>query len=248
MDVPRIRKNIDMLEGFSVKSLKNQLNEDNKRSQAMISTMKKNFEDLQKEIERLNGKVVNCAQSITNLKNNFGNDDLERENDFVRLLDDKLEACNRDINGDRSESNRGEYSDRGNEGKLDKLKSLQSRKRTIISLINKMVNQFNENNKLIKDANKVAKNEKEMADLITKNKEIQEDCNKIADQIGQAKGFAGEINERLDNPMDPTLLQLKDKFMVKNGVIDECDEVFDSASALISKQENILAEELEKMK
>ena len=69
-----------------------------------------------------------------------------------------------------------------------------------------MVNQFNENNKLIKDANKVVKNEKEMADLITKNKEIQEDCNKIADQIGQAKGFAGEINERLDNLMDPTLL------------------------------------------
>ena len=138
----------------------------------MISTMKKNFEDLQKEIDRLNQKVVGCAQSITNLKNNFGNDDLERENDFVRLLDDKLESCNRDINGDRSESNRGEFSDRNNDAKLDKLKSLQSRKRTIIGLINKMVNQFNENNKLIKDANKVAKNEKEMSDLITKNREI----------------------------------------------------------------------------
>lgn len=35
-----------MLEGFSVKSLKNQLNDDNKKSQAMISQMKKNFEDL----------------------------------------------------------------------------------------------------------------------------------------------------------------------------------------------------------
>ena len=30
---------------------------------------------------------------------------------------------------------------------------------------------------LIKEANKVAKNEKEMSDLITRNKEIQEDCN-----------------------------------------------------------------------
>jgi hypothetical protein len=55
--------------------------------------------------------------------------------------------------------------------------SLQARKRGIIALINKMVNQFNENNKLIKEANKVAKNEKEMSDLITRNKEIQEDCN-----------------------------------------------------------------------
>lgn len=60
---------------------------------------------------------------------------------------------------------------------------MQSRKRAIISLINKMVNQFNENNKLIKEANKVAKNEKEMSELITKNKEIQDDCQQIADQI-----------------------------------------------------------------
>lgn len=50
-----------MLEGFSVKSLKNQLNDDNKRSQAMISTMKKNFEDLQRQIEKLNGKVVTSS-------------------------------------------------------------------------------------------------------------------------------------------------------------------------------------------
>lgn len=108
VDNPRIKRNIDMLEGFSVKSLKNQLNEDNKRSQAMISQMKKNFEDLQRQIEKLNGKVVTCSQSIITLKNNFGNDDLERENEFVRLLDDKLEGCNKDINGERSESVRGE--------------------------------------------------------------------------------------------------------------------------------------------
>jgi len=37
VDNPRIKRNIDMLEGFSVKSLKNQLNDDNKKSQAMIS-------------------------------------------------------------------------------------------------------------------------------------------------------------------------------------------------------------------
>jgi len=31
-DVPRIRRNIDQLEAFSLKALKNQLNDDNKRS------------------------------------------------------------------------------------------------------------------------------------------------------------------------------------------------------------------------
>lgn len=143
----------------------------------MISQMKKNFEDLQRQIEKLNGKVVTCSQSIINLKNNFGNDDLERENEFVRQLDDKLETCNKDINGDRSESVRGEQSERNPDTGNNKQKSLQARKRGIIALINKMVNQFNENNKLIKEANKVAKNEKEMSELILRNREIQEDCN-----------------------------------------------------------------------
>ena len=35
-----------------------------------------------------------------------------------------------------------------------------------------MVNQFNENNKLIKDTNRAPKTDKEMNDLIVKNKEI----------------------------------------------------------------------------
>lgn len=45
-DMPRIKENIDKLEGFCIKSLKNQLNEDNKKSQNLISKMKKNYEDL----------------------------------------------------------------------------------------------------------------------------------------------------------------------------------------------------------
>ncbi len=48
--------------------------------------------------------------------------------------------------------------------------------------------------------------------------------------------------------MDPTLANLKQKYTDKNVVIDECDEVFDACSAQISNQEQILAEELEKMK
>lgn len=59
--MPRIKKSIDQLQGFSLKSLKNQLNEDNKKSQAQISKMKKNYEDLQKEIDALNGKLIKTA-------------------------------------------------------------------------------------------------------------------------------------------------------------------------------------------
>lgn len=32
-DIPRIKKNIDLLEAFAIKALKNKLNEDNKKSQ-----------------------------------------------------------------------------------------------------------------------------------------------------------------------------------------------------------------------
>jgi hypothetical protein len=33
IDIPRIRRNIEQLEAFSLKALKNQLNDDNKKSQ-----------------------------------------------------------------------------------------------------------------------------------------------------------------------------------------------------------------------
>jgi leucyl aminopeptidase len=103
----------------------------------------------------------------------------------------------------------------------------------IISNINKMVNQFNENNKLIKEQNKNQKNEKETAELILKNKEIQNDCFKIEEKIGLAKQFANQINERLDNILNPTTLEIKDKYLKKNLLIDECDENFDKVNAAI---------------
>lgn len=46
IDLPRIKQNIDQLEGFGLKAMKNRLNEDNKKSQAMINKMKRNYEDL----------------------------------------------------------------------------------------------------------------------------------------------------------------------------------------------------------
>lgn len=48
--------------------------------------------------------------------------------------------------------------------------------------------------------------------------------------------------------MDPNLANLRDKYNNKNAVIDECDEVFDQASAQIANMEGVIGEELEKMK
>jgi len=57
ISLPRIRKNIDALEAFTLKALKSKVNEDNKKSQAKISGMKKNYEDLQRKIDALNAKL-----------------------------------------------------------------------------------------------------------------------------------------------------------------------------------------------
>jgi len=153
VDVPRIKANIDALEGFSIKSLKNQLNDDNKKSQSQISAMKKSFEDLQKKIDSLNKKQDNIKITVQTLSDTYDDEDLERENDFINKIHDKLTTCDRDINGELK--GRDDTSDRLDDSVLDKAKSLHSRKKQIISKINSMVGQFNENNKLIKDANKI---------------------------------------------------------------------------------------------
>ena len=46
VDIPRITEQVDALENFSMKALKNKLNDDNKKSQAQIAVMKKNYDDL----------------------------------------------------------------------------------------------------------------------------------------------------------------------------------------------------------
>jgi len=155
IDIPRIKKNIDLLESFTIKTLKNKLNEDNKRSQAKISKMKRNYEDLQKEIDVLNSKLAKVRIEANEIRTRLDNEDLEKDNEISNKVDDRLCECDRDINGDKA-SEKGPGSD---ERGKDKPLSLQARKKDIIAAINKMVNQFNENNKLIKDTNKNQKSE-----------------------------------------------------------------------------------------
>jgi hypothetical protein len=71
---------IDNLEAFVLKCLKNQLNDNNKKSQNQIGKMKKSFEDLQKLIEALNVKYGDCRVMIEHFGEQFDNEDLERVN------------------------------------------------------------------------------------------------------------------------------------------------------------------------
>ena len=82
VDLPRIKLNIDMLEAFAVKALKNRLNDDNKKSQLQISSMKKNYEDLQKEIDQLNAKLGKVKEEFVVLQQKLDTEDKEKDNDF----------------------------------------------------------------------------------------------------------------------------------------------------------------------
>ena len=206
--------------------------------------MKKSFEDLQQKIDALNKKHDNVKIQVNALSDSYEDEDLERENDFINKIHDKLSAWDKDINGERD--GRGDVSDR-EDPQLDKLKSLQSRKKNIISKINAMVGQFNENNKLIKEANKVPRTEKEMSDLIAANKKIQEECSKIHDKINAGKEFAAEINDRLDKIIDPSLPKLREKYDGKKRAIEACDAAYNDNTDKLGDQEKAITAELEKV-
>ena len=112
VDIPKIVKNIDQLENFSMKALKNKLNDDNKKSQGQIAVMKKNYDDLQKIIDELNKKAGKVKEGIDVLKEEFVNEDIEKDNDIAKLLDKNLAECDKDINGDKNErTNRDSFPD-----------------------------------------------------------------------------------------------------------------------------------------
>lgn len=186
--------------------------------------MKKSFEDLQKKIDSLNKKQDNIKITVQTLSDTYDDEDLERENDFINKIHDKLTTCDRDINGELK--GRDDTSDRLDDSVLDKAKSLHSRKKQIISKINSMVGQFNENNKLIKDANKIQRTEKEMCELIAANKKIQEECAMIHQKINSGKEFAIEISDRLDKIIDPIVPKLREKYDSKKKAIESCDAAY----------------------
>jgi 3-methyladenine DNA glycosylase AlkC len=90
VEMPKIIKSIDDLETYVLKSLKNQLNDDNKKSQQFISKIKKNFEDLGKKIDAV---IVLYGESIDFMKEfseRFENEDMERLNE-LRVLEERLD-------------------------------------------------------------------------------------------------------------------------------------------------------------
>lgn len=79
------------------------MHEENKRSQMLISDTKRAYEDLQKRIDALNGKIHAASNRIGQLADLFTNEDLERQNEISRRLYAKLKMCDEDVNADTFE-------------------------------------------------------------------------------------------------------------------------------------------------
>ena len=106
---------------------------------------------------------------------------------------------------------------------------MNMRKKQIIKQINEMVQIFNENNKAVREANKVPKTEHEVSELIARNKSIQNDATNIDAEIVRAKDFADQIDKRLDALSETLIERLREKYTNKNALIDECDDLFEKA-------------------
>ena len=157
------------------------MHEDTKKSQTLISGLKKNYDDLQNRINQLNNKIGRISGNVDQLRVLFTIEDLERENEFQRDLEDKLDKADEDTNADKQDGNLDE-SKGSNQGGLDDSAfpgyppresdwSLQMRKKVIIKEINDIVNLFNDNSRAVRDSKN--KSEAEITNLITNNKVIQ---------------------------------------------------------------------------
>lgn len=132
------------------------------------------------------------------MHNQFNSEDLEKENEFTNKIEYLLVECEKDINGAKEDADKGPQQEKDDGGRAEQKSDLVARKKMIIARINKMVNQFNENNKAIKESNKTTVTDKEINDLVIKNEEIQAECTIIDEKIISAKVLGQEIEDRLD--------------------------------------------------
>ena len=118
--------------------------------------------------------------------------------------------------------------------------NLVTRKKVIISNTNKLVNTFNENNKLIKESNVQPKTDIQIHDIISKNRALQKFCASIDIKVteGNEKGF--DLEAKLVGIPKVCIPRLVIKYDLKNNTIDDCDKVFDKNEAKVNELEELL--------
>jgi hypothetical protein len=87
-----------------MKSMKNSFKDDSKKSQALISQIKKSSEELQKKYEALGLKFGESMRQLSTFNQHFDSDDLERVNE-IESIEDRLREEGESIGGNCSRTN-----------------------------------------------------------------------------------------------------------------------------------------------
>ena len=87
------------------------------------------------------------------------------------VFQNECDYCDNETNGDKN-SRAQEAPTEDDGGYFESKANLVLRKKIIIGYTNKLVNTFNENNKLIKESNITPKTDIQIHDIITKNREL----------------------------------------------------------------------------
>jgi len=86
-------------------------------------------------MDALNSKLGLVRDTAKKMADKLEGADLEKDNEIKNRIDDRLNECDRDINGDKAER-AAEPDQRGKDRPL----SLHARKKDIIGMINRLVN------------------------------------------------------------------------------------------------------------
>ena len=83
-----------------------------------------------------------------------------------------VDNCDNEVNGDKNARNQDTVKEVDDGGLSESKMNMTARKKMIISNTNKLVNTFNENNKLIKESNIQPKTDVQIHEIITKNNNL----------------------------------------------------------------------------
>lgn len=106
-DMSRLHAAIDGLEAFVIKGLKNQLNEDNKKSQTTLSKVKKRYEEFVRTFEQLDATYNGAIGQVNGFNDKFVSDDVERLTEIESLkerLTEEQESISSTASEDGSQS------------------------------------------------------------------------------------------------------------------------------------------------
>lgn len=190
--------------------------------------------------EKLNQNYNECVQKVNNFNGKFDSDDLERINE-LKELQERIREEEEYISGVKSQPVKKEPNedDQGDTEAIQEVAeientqpastsdSLKQTKKQIFESINSLVNRLNDIIKSSKDAasGKPSEAEEKLNDLISKNKQIKEDCEMTHEDIEGAKQNAEDISQRLLKIINAEILdELNSKYKQKENVQETCSK------------------------